>query len=76
VPEVTYRYFKEVSRIYGVLNRRLEGRPYFAGDEYTIADIAVENPLRKRSWTGTSGCSAGACHLLVADNPNSAAQGH
>jgi GST-like protein len=40
VPEVTDRYFKEVSRIYGVLNRRLEGRPYFAGDEYTIADIA------------------------------------
>ena len=40
VPEVTDRYFKEVSRIYGVLNRRLEGRPYFAGNEYTIADIA------------------------------------
>ncbi|WP_416339056.1 glutathione binding-like protein [Paraburkholderia sp. CNPSo 3076] len=30
----------EVSRIFGVLDRRLEGRPYFAGDEYTIADIA------------------------------------
>lgn len=39
-PEVSDRYFKEVSRILRVLNRRLEGRPYFAGDEYTIADIA------------------------------------
>lgn len=39
-PEVSDRYFKEVSRIYRVLDRRLEGRPYFAGDEYTIADIA------------------------------------
>jgi GST-like protein len=40
-PDVSDRYFKEVSRIYGVLNARLEGKNYFAGDEFTIADIAM-----------------------------------
>jgi GSH-dependent disulfide-bond oxidoreductase len=39
-PDVSNRYFKEVSRIYAVLNKRLEGQLYMAGDEYTIADIA------------------------------------
>jgi GST-like protein len=33
------RYTNEVSRLYGVMNRRLEGRAYLAG-EYSIADIA------------------------------------
>ena len=33
------RYTREVNRLYGVMNRRLEGRPYLAGD-YSIADIA------------------------------------
>ncbi len=40
-PKVTARYFKEVGRIFGVLNKRLEGRNYLAGDEFSIADIAV-----------------------------------
>lgn len=40
-PKVTTRYFKEVSRIMGVLNTRLEGREFLAGDEFTIADVAV-----------------------------------
>jgi GSH-dependent disulfide-bond oxidoreductase len=39
-PEVSNRYFKEVSRLLGVLNKRLEGQEYLAGSEYTIADIA------------------------------------
>ncbi len=39
-PDVSNRYFKEVSRIYAVLNKRLEGQHYMAGDEYTIADMA------------------------------------
>lgn len=33
------RYTNEVNRLYGVLNRRLEGRDYIA-DEYSIADMA------------------------------------
>lgn len=40
-PDVSNRYFKEVSRIYGVLNARLEGQDYFVGNEFTIADIAL-----------------------------------
>ncbi|MDP3660258.1 glutathione S-transferase N-terminal domain-containing protein [Phenylobacterium sp.] len=39
------RYTNEAHRLYGVLNRRLEGRDYLAGD-YSIADIA--------SWPWTS----------------------
>ncbi|KAB0540025.1 GST-like protein [Pseudochrobactrum saccharolyticum] len=33
------RYTNEVNRLYGVLNRQLEGRDYIAGD-YSIADMA------------------------------------
>ena len=33
------RYTKEANRLYGVLDKRLEGREYIAGD-YSIADIA------------------------------------
>src|ERR1700761_9515552 len=40
-PEVSNRYFKEVSRLYGVLNKRLEGKSYFAGEDFTIADVAI-----------------------------------
>jgi GST-like protein len=40
-PEVSDRYFKEVSRIFTVLNKRLEGKSYFAGEEFSIADIAM-----------------------------------
>ena len=34
------RYTKEVNRLYGVLNNRLADRPFLAGDDYTIADMA------------------------------------
>ena len=34
------RYGKEVTRLLGVLDQRLEGRDYLMGDSYTIADIA------------------------------------
>lgn len=45
-PEVTGRYFTEVSRIMSVLNTRLEGQDYLAGNEYTIADMAVAPWIR------------------------------
>jgi GST-like protein len=34
------RYTDECNRLYGVMNKRLAERPYLAGDDYTIADIA------------------------------------
>ncbi|WP_298958197.1 glutathione S-transferase N-terminal domain-containing protein [uncultured Roseibium sp.] len=41
VPYAIERYSNETHRLYGVLNRRLEGRAFIAADEYTIADIAT-----------------------------------
>ncbi|MCP3140505.1 glutathione S-transferase N-terminal domain-containing protein [Pyxidicoccus xibeiensis] len=35
------RYVNESRRLLGVLDRRLEGRDWLMGDEYTIADIAT-----------------------------------
>ena len=34
------RYVNETNRLYGVLDRRLAGRAFIAGDDYTIADMA------------------------------------
>jgi GST-like protein len=39
VPYAIERYTKETNRLYGVLDRQLEGREYIAGD-YSIADMA------------------------------------
>lgn len=39
IPYAIDRYVNEVNRLYGVLNKRLAGRDYIAGD-YSIADIA------------------------------------
>ncbi len=41
IPYAIERYVKETNRLYGVLNRRLEGRSYITGDDYTVADIAA-----------------------------------
>eukprot|EP00270_Netrium_digitus_P005748 TRINITY_DN17701_c0_g1_i1.p1 TRINITY_DN17701_c0_g1~~TRINITY_DN17701_c0_g1_i1.p1 ORF type:complete len:236 (-),score=52.61 TRINITY_DN17701_c0_g1_i1:154-810(-) len=40
-PYPAERYTTEVKRLLGVLEKRLEGREYLVGDEYTIADIAT-----------------------------------
>ena len=34
------RYVNETNRLYGVLDKRLEGRAFVAGDDYSIADMA------------------------------------
>jgi GSH-dependent disulfide-bond oxidoreductase len=41
VPYAIERYVKETNRLYGVLDRRLAGREFIAGNTYTIADIAA-----------------------------------
>ncbi len=40
IPYAIGRYVKEVARLYAVLDRRLEGRRFVVGDDYTIADMA------------------------------------
>ncbi len=40
IPYAMDRYVKETNRLYGVLNKRLAGRAFIAGDDYSIADMA------------------------------------
>jgi GST-like protein len=40
VPYAVDRYTRELHRLYGVLDRRLQGRMWLAGEAYSIADIA------------------------------------
>jgi len=41
IPYAIERYVKETNRLYGVLDRRLEGRPFVAGEHYSVADMAI-----------------------------------
>ncbi len=40
LPYAIDRYVNEANRLYGVLDRRLRGRAFIAGEAYTIADMA------------------------------------
>lgn len=40
IPYAVDRYVNETNRLYGVLDRRLEDRPFIAGEAYSIADMA------------------------------------
>lgn len=52
LPYAIDRYTKEATRLYGVMDRRLSETSYFAGDNYTIADIAIYPWLRAYKWQG------------------------
>lgn len=41
LPYAQDRYRREVARLYGVLDRQLDGRAFVTGDALTIADIAI-----------------------------------
>jgi GST-like protein len=41
IPYAINRYVKETARLYGVLDKRLADRPFVAGDDYSIADMAI-----------------------------------
>lgn len=41
IPYAVDRYQNEGRRLMGVLDRRLDGRPFVAGDGYSIADMAI-----------------------------------
>jgi GST-like protein len=48
-PYAEERYHKEALRLYGVLDRRLDGRDFVAGD-YSIADIAIWPWIARFEW--------------------------
>jgi GST-like protein len=41
IPYAIDRYVNETARLYGVLDKRLADRPFIAGEDYSIADMAV-----------------------------------
>lgn len=41
IPYAQERYIKETNRLYGVLNKQLEGKDWVAAGEYSIADMAI-----------------------------------
>ncbi|AUW58337.1 thiol:disulfide oxidoreductase [Sphingobium sp. SCG-1] len=41
IPYAIDRYVNETNRLYGVLNKRLADRRFVAGEEYSIADMAI-----------------------------------
>jgi GSH-dependent disulfide-bond oxidoreductase len=51
LPAVQARYLGEVQRLFAILDARLAGRDYLAGD-YSIADIAHFCWVRTAGWTG------------------------
>ena len=50
VPYGIERYGTEARRLYGVLDRRLDGRDHLAGDGYSIADIATWPWVFRHEW--------------------------
>jgi GSH-dependent disulfide-bond oxidoreductase len=41
IPYAINRYVNETDRLYGVMDHRLDGRQFLAGDTHTIADMAA-----------------------------------
>ncbi|HRQ59286.1 MAG TPA: glutathione binding-like protein [Azoarcus taiwanensis] len=52
IPYAMERYSKEAQRIYGVLESRLAGRTWLAGQDYSIADIATFPWIARHDWQG------------------------
>jgi GSH-dependent disulfide-bond oxidoreductase len=52
IPYAIDRYTDEATRLYGVMDRRLSEAEYFAGEEYTIADMAIFPWLRSHERQG------------------------
>ena len=69
IPYAIERYTKEVQRLLGVLDKRLAGRAFITGDDYTIADMAIwtwrlipgstSTTARRWTWRPSPKCSAG-----------------
>ena len=52
IPYAVERYTNEAARLYRVIDRRLAETTFFAGDEYTIADMAIFPWLRSHENQG------------------------
>lgn len=50
IPYAIKRYVDETARLYGVLNKRLADRPFVAGNEYSIADMAIYPWIVSHTW--------------------------
>jgi len=52
IPYAIKRYSDEAQRLYTVMDRRLAESPYFAGPDFSIADIAIFPWLQRYDWQG------------------------
>lgn len=50
LPYAIQRYRKETARLYGVLDKRLADRGFVAGEEYSIADMAIYPWIDRHVW--------------------------
>ncbi|MGE7957663.1 glutathione binding-like protein [Pseudomonas sp. NPDC089530] len=50
IPYAIKRYVDETARLYGVLDRRLADRDFVAGNEYSIADMAIYPWIVSHQW--------------------------
>lgn len=50
IPYAIKRYVEETARLYGVLDRRLAGRVFVAGEDYSIADMAIYPWIVSHKW--------------------------
>ncbi|HKK35008.1 MAG TPA: glutathione S-transferase family protein [Paracoccaceae bacterium] len=70
-PYAEERYFNETKRLYGVLDRRLEGRDFIC-DEYSVADIASWPWISRFEWQRmdlNDFPNVKAWYLRIADRP-------
>jgi GST-like protein len=52
IPYAIKRYVDETKRLYRVMDKRLAGTRYLAGDDYTVADVATFPWVARWEWHG------------------------
>lgn len=50
IPYAINRYMSETARLYSVLDKRLADRVFVAGNEYSIADMAIYPWIARHTW--------------------------
>lgn len=50
IPYAIQRYVKETARLYGVFDKLLADRPFAAGEQYSIADMAIYPWIVPHQW--------------------------